>query len=418
MRNKLSKLGKGPLETYAKFVSHHALIVLAIFFIFTLFTGYQASLMETAGTSQKAWLPEDIDVVNTFELISDQFAGSSATATIVVETAPRYAKSDEIRDVRDPEVLRYVNLLTERAKLVYGVVGAESAADVIKGVNGGRIPPSLRSVKSLLRNNEMAEQRISNYISDDYSMTVVRLNMLEDIDAEEAVEELREVINMDKPQGVSVELSGDPVQEVTMQELAEETMGMTSFVSFALIILILVILFIAIKRSILLTILTIALTVFAILLTIICGLIWTIGTLVLAGFEITPQTSGVMAMIMGIGIDFGIQVTKRFRYEQQQTAGNFDQNASQKLRRKREDAMVATLKNVFYPMSITTIAAVIGFRCLALGKLPMMADMGTMMATGVVSCMVAALTVVPAILVLFERENKKTTRFHEISTRK
>ncbi|RJS69925.1 hypothetical protein CW714_07965 [Methanophagales archaeon] len=381
MRDKLSKLGKGPLDKYARFVSHHALVVLAIFFIFTIFTGYQASLMETAGTSQADLLPEDIEVINTFELIADQFAGSFVTSTIAVETEPRYAKSDEIRDVRDPEVLRYVDLLAERAKLVYGVVGAESAADVIRGVNGGRIPVSLRSVKSLLEHNEVAEQRISNYISDDYSLTVVRLNLLEDIDVEEVVEELREVINIKKPQGVSVEISGDPVIEVTMMELAEETMGMTSFVSFALIILILIIIFASIKYGLIP------------LLTIVFGLIWAIGTLVLAGFEITPQTSGVMAMIMGIGIDFGIQVTKRFRFELRT--------------QKREDAMVDTLKNVFYPMTITTLAAVTGFLCLGLGKLPAMADMGTMMATGVVFCAIAALTVVPAVLVLLERKKDK-----------
>ena len=392
MRDKLSKLGKGPLDKYARFVSHHAIIVLAIFLIFTLFTGYQASLMETAGTSQKEWLPENIDVVDTFELIADQFAGSFVTSTIVVETEPRYAKSDEIRDVRDPEVLRYVDVLAKRAKLVYGVVNAESAADVIREANGGRIPASLRSVKSLLAHNEMAKQRISNYISDDYSLTVVRLNLLEDVDAGEVVEELREVIKIDKPPGVEVELSGDPVQEVTMQELAEETMGMTSFVSFALIILILIIIFASIKYGLIP------------LLTIVFGLIWAYGTLVLAGFEITPQTSGVMAMIMGIGIDFGIQVTKRFRYELQQTLGKFDQNAP---RRKREDAMIDTIKNVFYPMTITTLAAVIGFKCLALGKLPVMADMGTMMATGVVFCAIAALTVVPAVLVLLERKKDK-----------
>jgi predicted RND superfamily exporter protein len=378
MRDKLRELGKGPLDKYARFVAHHAIIVLAIFFIFTIFTGYQASIMETAGTSQADMLPEDIEVMDTFNLIADQFAGSFATATIAVETEPRYVKSNEIRDVRDPEVLRYVDLLAERAKLVYGVVGVESAADVIREANGGRIPGSLRSVKSLLEHNEMANQKISNYISDDYTMNVVRLNLLEDIDAEEVIEELREVIKIDKPAGVEVEISGDPVQEVTLQELAGETMGTTSLVSFALIILILIIVFASIKYGLIP------------LLTIVFGLIWAYGTLVLTGFEITPQTSGVMAMIMGIGIDFGIQVTKRYRYELRT--------------QKREDAMVDTLRNVFYPMCITTLAAVIGFKCLSLGELPMMADMGTMMATGVIFCMLAALTVVPAVLVLFERK--------------
>jgi predicted RND superfamily exporter protein len=379
MRDKLRELGKGPLEKYARFVAHHAIIVLAIFLLFTIFTGYQTTLMGEAAESYEDWLPEDIEVIDTFELIADQFAGSFVTSTIVVEIAPRYSKSEEIRDVRDPEVLRYVDLLAERAKLVYGVVSVESAADVIKEANGGRIPVSLRSVKSLLRNNEVAEQRISNYISDDYSMTVVRLNMLADVNAEEVVEELREVINIDKPQGVSVDVTGDPVIDAVMIELSQSTMQKTSLVSFALIILILIIVFASIKYGLIP------------LLTIVFGVIWAFGTLVLAGFEITPSTSGVMAMIMGIGIDFGIQVTKRFRYELQI--------------RKKEEAMVNTLSNVFYPMLITTIAAVIGFKCLSLGKLPAMADMGTMMATGVVFCMVAALTVVPAVLVLFERKN-------------
>jgi len=97
-------------------------------------------------------------------------------------------------------------------------------------------------------------------------------------------------------------------------------------------------------------------------------------------------------MIMGIGIDFGIQVTKRFRYELRTY--------------EREEAMVNTLQNVFYPMTITTIAAVTGFLCLSLGDLPMMGDMGKMLAMGVLCCMVAALSVVPAVLVLLERKKR------------
>ena len=381
MKDKIGEWGKGPLEKYAKFISHHAIVVLAILLMFTLFTGYHASLMETTGISQKEWLPEDIEVINTFELIADQFAGSFTTTTIVVQTEPRYARSEEIRDVRDPEVLRYVDLLSERAKLVYGVVSAESAADVIKEVNGGRIPSSLRSVKSLLKKDNIAEQRISNYINDDYTMTVVRLNILEDVNEEEVVAGLREAMKIDKPHGVSVDMTGDttsPVIMVTMQELVKSTMSETALVCFAAILLILIIIFASIKYGLIA------------LLTIVFGSVWAFGTLVLMGMKITPPTSAGLAMIMGIGIDFGIQVTKRFRYELQS--------------QKREDAMVDTLSNVFYPMLITTIAAVVGFKCLSLGKLPLMEDMGTMMATGVVCCMVAALTVVPAILVLFERK--------------
>ena len=160
----------------------------------------------------------------THEMIEDQFPGSLRKLTIVVEAKPRYANSEEIRDIRDPEVLRYVDLLAERAKLVHGVVSAESAADIIKEkANDGRIPRTLRSVKSQLKELEkdkITEQRISNYISEDYSMTLVRLNILEDVDAEEIVEELKEVINIEPPPGISVDITGGPVIEVTMKEFA------------------------------------------------------------------------------------------------------------------------------------------------------------------------------------------------------
>ncbi len=377
MRGNRNSIGKRLVEKYAWFVSHRAPVIMAIFLVFTLFMGYQASMMKTVGTSQRDWLPSDVEVVKTYDLITDQFTGSFSSATIVVQVAPRYANSCEIRDVRDPEALRYVGTLAERAKLVYGVVSATSAAGVIKEANGGHIPGSLRGVKSLLANNELVRRRLSQYISDDNTMSVVRLKLQEDMDPARVVEGLEEVIKGDKPPGLDVALTGDPVTSVTTQELAHETMGKTSFVSFALIILILIIIFVSIKYGLIP------------LLTIVFGLIWAYGTFVLAGFKVTPQTSGVMSMIMGIGIDFGIQVTKRFRYELR-TQG-------------KEEAMAYTLKNVLYPMTITTIAAAVGFLALRLGKLPVMKDMGTMMAVGVAWCMVAALTVVPAVLVVLER---------------
>ncbi len=379
-RVKLRGQNKELLNKYAKFVTYRRHIVIAILLIFTIFMGYQASLTTLAAVSQKDMLPKGCDVIKTMDLISNQFAGSIDKAVIVVESEPDYAKSDEIRDVRDPEALVYVDALTKRARLMYGVVGADSAADVIKEVNGGKIPSSLESVKLLLEKNEMAEQQINHYINDDYTMSVVSLNMLANLDEAKVVKDLQEVIRLDKPPGVKVDVTGDSIVTATMVKLAGTTMQSTSSLSLVLIILVLIIIFASVKYGL------IPIT------TIIFGSIWTYGLLFLADIEVTALTSGALAMIMGIGIDFGIQVTKRFRFELQSY--------------EREEAMVNTLTNVFYPMTITTIAAVIAFLCLALGELPMLIDMGKMLAVGVVRCMVAALTIVPAFLVLLERVKK------------
>ena len=150
----------------------------------------------------------------TSELIADQFPGSLRKLNIVVELEPRFARSEEIRDVRDPEVLKYVDLLSKRAKLVDGVVDAHSAADIIKEANDGRIPKTLRSVESLLEEkDETKRQQIYDYISKDYSMTLVRLKIDDDAEAAEIVEEIKEVINIGRPAGTSVYIAGDLVQD-------------------------------------------------------------------------------------------------------------------------------------------------------------------------------------------------------------
>jgi predicted RND superfamily exporter protein len=142
----------------------------------------------------------------TSEMIADQFPGNLRKLNIVVEIEPRFPRSEEIRDVRDPEVLRYVDLLSERAKLVDGVVNAQSAADIIKGANDGRIPKTLRSVQSLLAGlDEAKRERIYDYISEDYSITLVRLKIEDDAEAEEIVESLKEVIAIRGPARVSVD---------------------------------------------------------------------------------------------------------------------------------------------------------------------------------------------------------------------
>ncbi len=150
----------------------------------------------------------------TSELIADQFPGSLRKLNIVVELEPRFARSEEIRDVRDPEVLKYVDLLSKRAKLVDGVVDAHSAAEIIKEANEGRIPKTLRSVLSLLEEkDETKRQLIYDYISKDYSMTLVRLKLDDDTEAAEIVEEIKEVINIGRPAGTSVAIAGDLVQD-------------------------------------------------------------------------------------------------------------------------------------------------------------------------------------------------------------
>ncbi len=94
--------------------------------------------------------------------------------------------------------------------------------------------------------------------------------------------------------------------------------------------------------------------------TIIFGTVWAMGFVGFIGMGMSSQTSGVLSMIMGIGIDFGIQVVTRYRFEMANIPGLKESHPNIDLGPK--DAMAVTLNNVIVPMLTTTLAALIGFR--------------------------------------------------------
>ncbi|MDD2666380.1 MAG: MMPL family transporter [Methanocellales archaeon] len=361
------------IEKYAEFVAHHPLLILAFVVLFTIFA-LSVPSAEQVGMAYEDMLPEGMEVIDTFNFISDQFVGSTDTCLVVLEVNPQYANSDEIRHVLDPRALDYADTLSKRAKLIEGVIDATSVADILKESNDGRIPKSLDESKSLSADNPL----ISQYISDDYAMSLVRIELQENVGEEEIVAELEDAIKAPKPQGLSVKLSGDPVMMVEMINLVAPTMAITSTYCFIGIILVLLIFCASIKYGLIP------------LVTIVFGIAWTVGILNIAGMGFGTATTGVLSMVMGLGIDFGIQVTVRFRRELEKMSA--------------EKAIAKALGAVFIPMGTTVLAAAIGFRALLLGKLTMMGEMGTMMTIGVVACMLAAITAVPAFLVLGETD--------------
>ena len=218
------------------------------------------------------------------------------------------------------------------------------------------------------------------YVSDDYKASIIRISLAEmsEEKREEFVDELENIIEeTEKPAGLKLGLTGEPVISKELRKQVLPTMQKTSMLSLISIFIIVCILFLSLRYGIIS------------LLAIGFGVVWVYGTLGLLGMPINPTMSGGMSMIMGIGIDFGIQVVNRFRQE----------------RKKHgiEKAMEITLSSVFIPMLITTLAALIGFRAMSLGKLTLLGDLGNMMSLGVLFCFIAAITVIPSVLILSER---------------
>lgn len=365
------------IEKYSAFVTSHPFTVLVIMLLVSVFAIQMAGTIETKKSDIKSMLPQDVESINTLNSIENEF-GSTNVVLFAVETDPSYKGSDEVRDVRDPRVIRYMNQLSELAQHTEDVMDVTSPASVLKSINGGRLPQSIREVQELANKNGL----LDNYISKDYTLAVVRIRTTDDVDLKVLETELNKIImEIPKPPGITANLGGTVMESRIMEKNIGPDMARTSLYSVVGILIIILVLFRSVKYG------------FTPMTTILFGTLWAMGYVGLIGMGLSSQTSGVLSMIMGISIDFGIQVVTRYRLELP------DKSPS--------DAMAVSLNNVIIPMSTTTLAALIGFQAMSLGKLTFLGDMGTIMSYGVAASMLAAITVVPALIIIIDTMNIK-----------
>jgi len=355
------------LERYGEFIAVNPYKMLAVIVVISLAASVGYQLLSMKSMNQEDMLPEDIPVVESMNYIGDEFGGTE-TANIVVQIRP----GKQVTDVRKSKIVRYMDLLARRIQLLEDVQSASSVGDLVD--LNGRIPKSDNEIKNRLRENA----RSSLYVSEDYSTALIRLSLSEGYDEDQLYSRLEGVLKrVDTPEGVESQITGNIAVGHSMKKQVAPDMQKTSKYSLIGVLLVVLLLFRSLRFGLIS------------LLAIGFGLVWTFGLLGLIGLSISSQTAGAASMIMGIGIDFGIQLVNRFKLELEE--------------KSISESMVQTIKRVATPIATTTLAALIGLQAMSMGKLTILSELGRIMSLGVLSCMIAALTVIPTALVLTEK---------------
>ena len=566
---------KKTIERYAGFVAKKPQIIFGVVIVFTLISFVGVSFSKTESMSYRDMVPKNIDEINAIYYIGDEFGTSGESVMIIAEINPKYANSNEVRDIRNPEVIEYLDILEQKIRKMQGISSITGVSDILKEMNSGHLPKtkskiielmnkeivinksslnlpgtlsqfseglegieegmtaegqiidgityglngssfalkqiqyalssiaegmnqeqdlskiiqtvslinqtetlvqqsnatesekmeiigyleglkqglntmiaqttearegmqqlsiSLNGMANALENISSGLEKMKNaslllenltsnmkegvsgissglddiskylelyegeekndepvklnrfkyYVSDDCTTSTIRINLAEmnEEKKDDFIDELKHIIGeTEKPAGLNIGLTGDPIVSEELKNQIMPTMQTTSMFSLIGIFIVVCLLFLSLRYGIIS------------LLAIGFGIIWVYGVLGLLGMSISSTMSGGISMIMGIGIDFGIQVVNRFKQERK--------------KHKIEKAMKITLSKVFVPMLITTLAALIGFRAMSLGQLTLLADLGNMMSFGVLFCFIAAITAVPSVLVINEKFKQK-----------
>ncbi len=119
------------------------------------------------------------------------------------------------------------------------------------------------------------------------------------------------------------------------------------------------------------------------LLPVALGTLWVVGLMGWTGFSFNPANIMMLPLVIGIGITNGIHILNRFAEE------------------KNPSILAKSTGKAVFVSGLTTVA---GFGSLVLAEHQGIRSLGFIMAVGTTTCMVAGLTVLPAILTLRKAE--------------
>jgi hopanoid biosynthesis associated RND transporter like protein HpnN len=186
-----------------------------------------------------------------------------------------------------------------------------------------------------------------------------------------------------RAKGVRVRLTGEvPLEDEEFASVSEGT-GTATLVTIGLVAMLL---FAGLRAPRI---------ILAILVTLAVGLVTTAGFAALAVGTLNMISVAFAVLFIGIGVDFGIQFSMRYRAELHAATGggvpNTEENGA---------ALRATAGLVAGPLAVASIATAVGFYAYLPTDYRGVSELGLIAGTGMLIALLANLTVLPALLAL------------------
>jgi hypothetical protein len=203
----------------------------------------------------------------------------------------------------------------------------------------------------------------------------------------EAIYRIRDELGLHEASGVKVRLTGDVVLNYENLLAVNKGMGLTTLISFLLVAVALVI---GLRSGRL---------VFASLVTLLLGFIWTLGFAIAFVGRLNLISVAFGVLFIGLGIDYGIQYCIRYRELIGSGLGH-------------HEAIVGTAKGLGVSMLLCTAAAAIGFYSFLPTPYTGVSELGLIAGTGMLINLFATLTVLPSLLTLLRLKKAEVKEFN------
>ncbi|WP_051432703.1 MMPL family transporter [Promicromonospora kroppenstedtii] len=294
---------------------------------------------EVSSNDRTAYLPETAEATEVQERLSG-FTEGDAIPALVVFVSPDELSDDDLAAIGD--------------RLI-----AVGDLDVVDGDVSPAIP------------------------SDDGVAAQAFVPLSGDADVGEATVELREVLAQDLPDGVDLYVTGPAGFSSDLVAAFAGIDGLLLGVALAAVLIILIIVY----RSLLLPLAVLATSMFALCVALLT--VWHLansGVLLLSG-----QTQGILfILVIGAATDYALLYVARFREELLHTPDKWT-------------ATLRALRGSVEPILASGGTVIAGLLCLLFSELRSNSTLGPVAAVGIAFSMLAALTLLPALLLAFGR---------------
>ena len=326
------------------------------------------NLVSNVEPSLEKVLPNDVSEIQTMNYLRSEFGVDMVY--LVVHT------TDSLSDVRDPKFIDYVDILSQRIETLDNVLEVRSISNHIKDVNFGEIPLRIEDLEKLTSTDDFAQ-----YVSWDYSFAVIGVRTNTGSSAS-LVSNLIDSINyeidlsLDYNPGATIEITGfSAIDKATFSVIMSDFLVIT-FVSMAAIAIIVFIAFKSLTKGMLPMII------------VMNALVWTMGIVGYLDLTITVVSMVSAAMIMGLGIDFGIhQVHSYFDYRKKLSP---------------KDSLFSLMEELLRAMLGASMTTIAGFMALLFGVLPAMKTLGIILSLGILTTLIGAIFLLPTIIYLYD----------------
>lgn len=348
----------------------HYRAILILTFFSTLLVGLGISNVHMQ-TDIKKEMPQDLPIFRLQDKVSAKF-GESDLLLVVVELDPSSNIKSAPSDIRDPRVLSFLKGVGSTLMEENSVDRVSSAASFMPA-----IPSSLDASKAMIG----SIPPLQGFFNKDYTSTLIYISSTIGTDEGKVVSLMdtveRDIASSEKPPGIRVTVTGEPpIRNLLFGLLWQDALKTISIASIA-ILLLLVLMQRSIERAVL------------VFIPLSLGLVWTLGIMGWFDVPLSVATVGIGAMILGLGVEYGVFVVSRY-YEEKESHSS----------EKALETAVTEIGTAIFGSGTTTM---VGFGALVFASMPMLQKLGLSLALGIALCLVAALFVNPSFIIFIEK---------------